>query len=386
MTMARANGGSLESDHRDALAAAAALAAASRERSAEGQVTVFAAGRLYRRLYFSLQQAWLGVENMKPEADATGEELGRVVRDLVPPAEKDGLQLRITERVKGLLAWTETEGYADWLRERNEECIESSSSAASDDIRRDALGQVDGVMGQIRQAVIQQTDDAGVLLFGLGDLLEQGLCRPDIHRFLGDGGMGSASAEGADGEEPAGCGGWLVPRRSQLGQGSDVLAARSRRPAEVEPADSWWAEFRLRWAELQKTFPLLALPESSPIAAQAGNDYLAVVEAIEGLADQIAEVLLMANARPRWDRDRRELWLGDTLVKKFTHHNRPEHQELLLDGFQEQGWAEWVDDPLAPGKLTQTLRDLNKTLEPGMIRFKQSGNGESVGWERVRPS
>src|SRR5262249_44432444 len=51
--------------------------------------------------------------------------------------------------------------------------------------------------------------------------------------------------------------------------------------------------------------------------------------------------------RPKWDADRRELWYGAVLCKRY---RRPApNQEKILAAFEEDGWPGRIDDPLDPG-------------------------------------
>jgi hypothetical protein len=78
--------------------------------------------------------------------------------------------------------------------------------------------------------------------------------------------------------------------------------------------------------------------------------------------------------KPFWEAKRRELWLGDPLVKRF---KRPEPlQELILAAFQKQRWPPFIDDPLPgkPGTSCQERRydvtnNLCRAQEPLRIRF-----------------
>jgi hypothetical protein len=86
-------------------------------------------------------------------------------------------------------------------------------------------------------------------------------------------------------------------------------------------------------------------------------------------------------SRPRWDEDRRTLYLGDQVVKKYNRASAP-NQLDVIEAFQNAGWPAAVDDPFGnTRKLNQTLRNLNKALAPGTIRFRQDGTGERVIWE-----
>jgi hypothetical protein len=92
-----------------------------------------------------------------------------------------------------------------------------------------------------------------------------------------------------------------------------------------------------------------------------------------------------APLKPRWDPVRRQLFLGDLMVKRFLVPAR--NQELVLGAFQEDGWPEHIDDPL-PGihgidprsRLNDVIYRLNHTQLKPLIRFHTNGNGDGVCW------
>jgi hypothetical protein len=92
---------------------------------------------------------------------------------------------------------------------------------------------------------------------------------------------------------------------------------------------------------------------------------------------------------PSWDSESRRLWLGNRLLKQF--RQPAPHQTTLLDVFEEQGWIAHIDDPLsvdedeseqdAKRRLHETLKNLNRTIPPGTIRFRGDGTGQGIHWE-----
>lgn len=94
--------------------------------------------------------------------------------------------------------------------------------------------------------------------------------------------------------------------------------------------------------------------------------------------------------RPRWDAERRELWLGIVLIKRF---RRPAPVvELILAAFEEEGWPPHIDDPLAPrpdrrekDRLRQAVHALNRRLTDRQLIFETDGHGLGVCWS-VRAS
>ena len=86
---------------------------------------------------------------------------------------------------------------------------------------------------------------------------------------------------------------------------------------------------------------------------------------------------------PCWDRKRRELSMGDVVVKRFRWP--AENQEQILDAFQEEGWPSRIDDPLIRDekvcpkrRLHDTLKCLNRKQISEVIKFRGDGTGQGV--------
>ncbi len=87
---------------------------------------------------------------------------------------------------------------------------------------------------------------------------------------------------------------------------------------------------------------------------------------------------------PCWDRNRRELWFGATLVKRFTLPS-PD-QESILTAFEEQRWPARIDDPALTAqdstrhaKLLETVQQLNRRHRSALIHFQCDG-GRGIFW------
>ena len=94
---------------------------------------------------------------------------------------------------------------------------------------------------------------------------------------------------------------------------------------------------------------------------------------------------------PRWDRDRRELRLGDHLVKVFKQPSP--NQEIILMAFEEEKWPPRIDDPLPPHpdlvpkqRLRDAIKSLNRNQKARLIRFMGDGTAEGIRWELVPDS
>jgi hypothetical protein len=93
-----------------------------------------------------------------------------------------------------------------------------------------------------------------------------------------------------------------------------------------------------------------------------------------------------AAAQPCWDASRRELRVGEVLVKRF--RQQAPNQELILQVFAEEGWPVRIDDPLPPAveqgakrRLHDTICNLNRGHARPLIRFEGGGDGQSVCWQ-----
>jgi hypothetical protein len=96
---------------------------------------------------------------------------------------------------------------------------------------------------------------------------------------------------------------------------------------------------------------------------------------------------LAATDKPTWDHDRRELRYRGKLVKAFRVPAR--NQELILEAFEEEGWPEFIDDPLPQEpdqdphrRLQATIKSLNRRQANNLIRFRGNGS-ERVFWQGI---
>lgn len=91
---------------------------------------------------------------------------------------------------------------------------------------------------------------------------------------------------------------------------------------------------------------------------------------------------------PFWDADRRELWAGSQLVKRY--RTASPTQEAVLAAFQEESWPPSIDDPLPPHRgqdpkrrLHHTIRNLNRHQVNRVLHFGGDGTGTKVLWRYV---
>ena len=90
--------------------------------------------------------------------------------------------------------------------------------------------------------------------------------------------------------------------------------------------------------------------------------------------------------RPTWDPERRELRVGDLVVKRF--RQPASNQELILTVFEEDDWPPKIDDPLPPDphhdpkeRLHDVIKKLNRAQFTPLVRFRGDGTGSGVLWE-----
>lgn len=93
--------------------------------------------------------------------------------------------------------------------------------------------------------------------------------------------------------------------------------------------------------------------------------------------------------KPRYDKNARILFVGDTIIKRYSRPAIP--QETLLSVFEEDGWPPRIDDPLPlkpntnPKKrLGTTIYSLNAGLNiKSLIKFHSDGKGQGVTWRYI---
>ena len=91
------------------------------------------------------------------------------------------------------------------------------------------------------------------------------------------------------------------------------------------------------------------------------------------------------SVKPLWDAARRQLCVGETVVKRLTRVAK--HQERILCEFQELGWPVRVVDPLGLAdesgtkkRIRMAVYKLNRSQDPRLILFECDGTGRGVQW------
>jgi hypothetical protein len=99
---------------------------------------------------------------------------------------------------------------------------------------------------------------------------------------------------------------------------------------------------------------------------------------------------LPVGLKPAWEVRRRELRVGQFLVKKF--RVPAANQERILSAFEEEGWPGYIDDPLPmrpeivpKRRLHNVITRLNGGQLVPVLRFHGNGNGDGIGWQLLPP-
>ena len=125
----------------------------------------------------------------------------------------------------------------------------------------------------------------------------------------------------------------------------------------------------------------------------AGVCYTRHVLAFARSHDGQAETKLITAIFPSWDSEHRRLWLGKHLLKEF--RQAASNQVAILTEFHKKGWTiRRIDNPLEPDPgesmkdrcrhLQETVKNLNRGLPKGTIRFYVGSGGNCVQWDFCR--
>lgn len=94
-------------------------------------------------------------------------------------------------------------------------------------------------------------------------------------------------------------------------------------------------------------------------------------------------------ATPHWNSQSRELWFGESLIKRF--HVPAPNQQLILDSFEAESWPDELPNPFDKGRMSvrkQRLRTaiqtLNRNHHKAKIRFSGNGRGTGIRWEQAQ--
>lgn len=195
--------------------------------------------------------------------------------------------------------------------------------------------------------------------------------------------------------------GWTIPSESQL---PDVLGVPAEVITKCHEGTSVYVKCGDQLAVVESGLLVgeiydrcassLELPESW--AAHVGDedvsedyrsqpgDVIAFCEDFVITSKRIEPEPPPPRVKPRWDGDRRELWLGDKLIKEF--RRKGDNQVLILAAFEEEDWPAKIDDPLPPKgnmdpkrRLGDAVRRLNRHHKSeGLIEFECDGTGSGI--------
>ncbi len=105
--------------------------------------------------------------------------------------------------------------------------------------------------------------------------------------------------------------------------------------------------------------------------------------------DVVQESRSRIDLKPCWDSMRRELRLDGQVVKRFRVPAR--NQELILSAFEEENWADHIDDPLpvrsdidSRTRLHDAINRLNRCQSLRLLCFHGNGSGTGVSWTFFR--
>jgi hypothetical protein len=374
-------------------------------------VASYEAGRLWNQLAWYAPQAWLHASATDRERTCqTFRELARKVRETVPVAERDQLQRFVQERLAEWEACYGSLWHAEDLDEANERL--NAQYACADDFgaEREAelsrlLVTVDGLLARAEAVITAKFDDTQKLAWGLGVCTDQGLCPPRVYRHL--------LCPGAEQAPPPP--GVTNPLLLATDPGlaakpqepENLLADRSLGPGQIAPEASWGGDIRQRWAELGMSADLLsgaarpALAWSPEVMRELvgrvddaarrslaalqppapGSDLNRPVTAPDGCSqERLRTVVRSGGPKPHWDRHARNLSYEGIVCKRYDR--AAPQQERVLASFEELDWPRRIDDPLDPGKLADTIKDLQKALRGSQITFERDGRGRGIIWRR----
>ena len=221
----------------------------------------------------------------------------------------------------------------------------------------------------------------------------------------------------------------------QVGSGLSLLLESFRYAREIE-ADPW--EFSVEWPELQRvgltcnnarwlicnglvhhadevtgvkdekrrfvSCPSLSLtgktcfvlsPQGYRLACRLADLSRPVLAAVDDFSASCPSYSVSSDATdsldsltPKWDPNRRQLCLGNTIVKEFKLPAA--NQEIVLAVFEEEHWPPRIDDPLPQDsdihpqrRLHDTINSLNRRQKHQLLHFFSDGLAQGIRWELV---
>jgi hypothetical protein len=84
--------------------------------------------------------------------------------------------------------------------------------------------------------------------------------------------------------------------------------------------------------------------------------------------------------KPRWDRDNRQLWLGQEKARRPFQKTAPS-QFWILDTFEKVGWSPRIEVPKDNTiGVKDAVENLNRSLETSRLRFGYEHGGQTITW------
>jgi hypothetical protein len=206
---------------------------------------------LLNRLRFLVPQAYLGRKGALREAQEALGELGRAVRDLVPPSGRMRLRAAVTGPIEALLRSIADGHHNEYLMECNDELL--SEGEAVDLVRRRELilEPVFEAFDAVRRVIedLLREDPVAHLAAELGERVDLGRCPADVHHHLYEPPPPRSKYEG-----PRRRLSLEYVRKARLLAEPEIpenlLANVTRRPGSVPPAADWLADVRKLLDEL----------------------------------------------------------------------------------------------------------------------------------------
>ena len=166
-----------------------------------------------------------------------------------------------------------------------------------------------------------------------------------------------------------------------------ICAGYAKHVAEVTQPTSRKRMFRkLKNLSFTDKTCLILTGHGESFACRAGVSRVTVCEGVDKEGTNGKHTAPDTEPAPKWDRDRRELRLGDLVVKRFA--TQALCQEMICAAFEEESWPFRIDDPLPPidglepkRRLHDTINKLNGHQIHPVIRFRGDGTGRGISWE-----
>jgi hypothetical protein len=246
-------------------------------------VAAYASAMLLNRLRFFIPQAYLGRKDALRKAKQALGELGRAVRDLVPPSGRMRLRAAVTGPIEALLRGITDGRHGEYLMECNDELV--SEGEAVDLVRRREviLKPVFETLDAVRRVIedVLRKDPVAQLAAELGECVDLGVCPADVHRHLYD-----PPPPRPKYEEPRRSLSLEYVRKARLRAEPEIpqnlLANVTRRPGSVPPAADWLADVRKLLDELDLGDVLPHEVDGMAEGITAG-DIAGVIERIDAL-------------------------------------------------------------------------------------------------------